>query len=66
MVSIGYITKGFYFVYIDFQVILFLQMTESTVLYEDDIVKLTNDRIEIFQYYFPLPMNKTVLYSDVK
>lgn len=41
-------------------------MTESTVLYEDDIVKLTNDRIEIFQYYFPLPMNKTVLYSDVK
>lgn len=41
-------------------------MSESTVLYSDDTVRITNDEIYIFQYFFPLPMHKSIKMSDVK
>lgn len=41
-------------------------MSLKTVLYEDKSVRITPDQIEIFEYYFPLPMNKTIDMCDVK
>ena len=41
-------------------------MSLKTVLYEDKSVRITPDQIEIFEYYFPLPMSKTIDMCDVK
>lgn len=41
-------------------------MSESPVLYSDDTVRITNDEIYIFQYFFPLPMHKSIKMSDIR
>ncbi len=41
-------------------------MSTKTVLYEDKSVRITSEDIEIFEYYYPLPMNKTINMSDVR
>lgn len=41
-------------------------MSEKTCLYEDSTVKICPDEIQILQYYYPLPMNKTINMCDVK
>lgn len=41
-------------------------MSQKTILYEDKSVKISPDDIEIFEYYFPLPINKTINMCDVK
>lgn len=41
-------------------------MSDTPVLYEDDTVRITNDEIHIFQYFFPLPLHKSIKMSDVR
>lgn len=41
-------------------------MEKKPCLYEDSSVRIYSDEIEILEYYYPLPMNKTISMTDVK
>lgn len=41
-------------------------MSDKVVLYEDDSVRISADEVSILQYYFPLPVNKTINMCDIK
>jgi hypothetical protein len=36
------------------------------VVYEDSYIRVFQDRIQIFHYYFPIGTSKTIYYSDIE
>ncbi len=43
-----------------------LNVEEEEVLYEDDFVKVTNSKVIIPSYYFPIPFSKEIEIKDIK
>jgi hypothetical protein len=37
----------------------------SNILYEDSTVLITREEVTVFQYYFPIPMDKTIKMKDI-
>ena len=37
----------------------------NSILYEDYNVMITREEVTIFQYYFPIPMDKTIKMKDI-
>jgi hypothetical protein len=37
----------------------------NNILYEDSTVLITREEVTVFQYYFPIPMDKTIKMKDI-